>query len=1007
MQIVSIRSGLVGLAVAAMATTLAPGALAFGGEDIRYGRPWHHLDMTLRALAGDEEAEAGVPEDVFDGAGFDRQAAMSVAWHADYIDSYLYNPIWWLQGAPGSRRFKASISQFDHLAAMHHDDTFTNEGLADNWKRYTAGLLIGLRWAADRNDVAAGHNLLGIASHAVQDFYSHTNWIDDPQRRQSTWLEKAPSTRTGYSLYSGAYEHPQSQAPHHHGAYSLSCSVIEHVNLKDSLETLCGGYSPMQNTSLCTTYRDCRGATEVSMSGSDINLDGVVYLQPTGIAVDTTRIAIVGAGERGLVNSAGAFLQGKGEPNMTLAQCNAVVNFGVTCDHDARGETCTKPANTRTCERDVDFLFADAKMLATRSTTQYMKLVERSMRFMDPRRSCTDDELRRANCSDKYETYWHQLKTRPSSMSQRTRQFENFAQLPFQFMSAGSYPVRNAATSHAPYVASSDGWFLRVRIKTSDDRLSGTDADIKLEVEGPGYRRAELLDYLPTSDAEGHVDNRFLVYNDFEQGDNDVYTIGPFPARPTRVTLINESANAGEVAGALWDDFKRGIRNKLTDTRRLLISIIGGNADLVGDAEQYYSHAELKAIIEGGRQGFSMEVDGGDEGRYRVKVLYEMSTAGLTSDERADGWKVFKFTLAELRCLEESTWDRGSNSDEPFFFFSVAPLNGVPGEQVKTYRAGPFSDVDDGERRNLTGADRVMAVKVPPHGGMALAMQLFESDNENSGDRNQLYTTFKTGVDEETRRGNGRFLDSVGRAVAEDWKVVEMEVTPFKRAAVPQMAPSKTFTNIGWIEGKERKSFTLPTGATYEVLPSNTSMKDVTTWFVNTNPLLVDGNIRDRIAKNPGELQLPVNPGAQPPVLDPDAIKKTPGLPKGTIGSNTVIDKENLGTISNGRLGQVGNLSIALWQGSWSSNFGPLRFQQTGDSVVGDYADRGRMTGTIQPGTNILAGEFANGNRTGEFRFELNGSEFTGKWKWKGEKTWRGEWTGKKTDSAKPVLKNK
>ena len=65
------------------------------------------------------------------------------------------------------------------------------------------------------------------------------------------------------------------------------------------------------------------------------------------------------------------------------------------------------------------------------------------------------------------------------------------------------------------------------------------------------------------------------------------------------------------------------------------------------------------------------------------------------------------------------------------------------------------------------------------------------------------------------------------------------------------------------------------------------------------------------------------------------------------------------------------------------------------------------MTGTIQPGTNILAGEFANGNRTGEFRFELNGSEFTGKWKWKGEKTWRGEWTGKKTDSAKPVLKNK
>ena len=55
---------------------------AYGGEDYIKGGPWHHLDITLRALAGDvsaysEARPSGAP--AIEGKGFSRAAAMSIA----------------------------------------------------------------------------------------------------------------------------------------------------------------------------------------------------------------------------------------------------------------------------------------------------------------------------------------------------------------------------------------------------------------------------------------------------------------------------------------------------------------------------------------------------------------------------------------------------------------------------------------------------------------------------------------------------------------------------------------------------------------------------------------------------------------------------------------------------------------------------------------------------------------------------------------------------------------
>src|SRR5688500_4239766 len=60
-------------------------ANAFGGEDPLNGKPWHHEEIT-RTAATDPSI------------GFSTEAANSLAWHADYIDSYLYNPLWWVKG---------------------------------------------------------------------------------------------------------------------------------------------------------------------------------------------------------------------------------------------------------------------------------------------------------------------------------------------------------------------------------------------------------------------------------------------------------------------------------------------------------------------------------------------------------------------------------------------------------------------------------------------------------------------------------------------------------------------------------------------------------------------------------------------------------------------------------------------------------------------------------------------------------------------------------------------
>ncbi len=880
-------------------------AFSYGGEDLKDGRPWHHFDMTLRALTGAPSTpglENRQIEHPYIHAGFSSAAATSVAWHADNIDSYLYNPTFWLKDGVGGQRTKAALTAYAELAKLHHDDTFTTAGIRDNWKRYSAGALIGLVWAAENNDVAAAHQILGMAAHAVQDFYSHSNWIDDPARRDMTWFEqpalesparfkkpgetapgaavsdrpadglgKAPvagsrgnragsiggTSRTGQSdnrvkdsmgdrratagnpyegstseiipevgapeavrhflwptLFTGAYEHSERHGGHHHGKFSASCSILNASGVSGPLGEICGGASPLSGFPFCAQHRACTGAARVDLSVFGVSSDSILYMQPPGIAIDSTRIARIGAAQRSLVNAQGAFIQEGAARTLTPDSCRAIVNYGYRCDQDNDVASCsTSPDDNRSCTLDSDYLFASSKRLAILTTAKLFQHLDASMRDIE------------APVNDRYEAFWTRVTKEGSSLSQRTAQYEDFSKFPFHFLSAGPYPVANPAAGGHSYAETSDGWYLRLRIRTADESDAGTDADIRLLTAGAGWEQSTVLDYLPTNDSGGRVNSRLFVYNDFERGDNDVYTVGPFPSRPQRIALINDDSNAGDVAAAIWNDFTRLVDHALTDIRRTLISIIGGNADDVGSARRHETHAQIAGRAPGRN---SLFIDGGDEGRYRVNYSERIAPELLTEAESRSGWLALEITLDDLECVSESKVDRGSNSDEPYLAVLIAPLNGSASATVDAARFGPFDDVDSGERRGLDR--RRFVAKFPRYGGYTIAAQLWESDDESAFDRDEMFKTFVTGVSESVRRGNGQMLDELGKSLASGWKVDEIEATAFYRGPIPELARRDLYQSVGWIEGGQRITRNLNSAPT--TVPLRADDRGVDQWNV-------------------------------------------------------------------------------------------------------------------------------------------------------------------------------
>jgi hypothetical protein len=359
-------------AAAALLTGGARPAAAFGGEDPIKGNPWYHAEFSKEALEAN---------------GFSLDARLAIAWHADYVDSYLYNPLWWAPG--GVKRFRASLATYDELAKLHFDDLYSSDQVHRMFRHYTSGTVAGLIWAAKNNDVAAAQNILGVSLHAIQDFYSHSNWVDAPERRTRTYFQTPYADRQSLTLFTGAYEHPEHTGIKSHGKYAPMCSILMQPGVSQLMDLASSGFSPLSNSPMVAQYKACKEGKEVQpyvpLTKKKVTLPpGILYQAPAGIALDTSWLAPIAAEERGITDV------------------------------------------------DPETLFGYAKSNAVAASKQWIGKLDKVMRQAG------------------YGKFWDDLKSTPASMDVRTTQYEDFKRFPYTFLSAGEYPPKqNIAGSYA------------------------------------------------------------------------------------------------------------------------------------------------------------------------------------------------------------------------------------------------------------------------------------------------------------------------------------------------------------------------------------------------------------------------------------------------------------------------------------------------------------------------------------------------------------------------------
>jgi formylglycine-generating enzyme required for sulfatase activity len=348
--------------IALLITPTGP-VFGFAGEDKLAGNPFYHPGMSMLAL---------------EQQGFTNHAAASVAWPSDYIDSYLYSPIWWFYGPESTpselevgERYVLSQGIAAQLERLHFDELTTSEQVEYQWRHLFAGTVAGLMWAADNDDLGAGHHLLGMSLHMIQDFYSHSSWLDHADRRNKTFFEVPENERLypgGEDITTGAYGTARTSNGFH-GKVGYSCAALEVITraagarisvgfevgfeFEDDLEVLlndptappvtstvsadasieaggAGGFdlfedllcapgSPTQAESYCVEWRMCESGSETNLVVDDLPaplqdlvesefLEGIFVLKPPGVALDSRQQAAVGMVERGLADANGDLL---------------------------------------------------------------------------------------------------------------------------------------------------------------------------------------------------------------------------------------------------------------------------------------------------------------------------------------------------------------------------------------------------------------------------------------------------------------------------------------------------------------------------------------------------------------------------------------------------------------------------------------------------------------------------------------------------------------------------
>ena len=788
-------------------------AFPFGGENplgpgenihiTAQRKNWHHQDIAYDALIA-AGFRAGPP-------GKGQGAAESITWHADYIDSYLYNPLFWIPG--GLDRFKVALATEPELLKLHFDDNFSLPAVQAAFRKYVTGTLAGLMWAKQRDDVASAHNIIGVSLHAMADFYAHSNWVDDPARRQKTWFDFTPSERAQLPIYVGSYEEPEQLGVKHHGKILPICTLIKGGMVEQVLNVGCSGLSPFTKATICDHHRECKRAVKVNPPAEVAGVklpQGLVYSLP-GIALDSSWQAPIGYKMRGLKDSNPQEIF---QTAKTLAKKHSTHWLRLLEYHMKKlhaGDFWEKCQETSTfAQRHVPyenyskfpytFLSAGRYPLNPRRMTRSVGeepivpfAVAGTRAGLETQDRPVDgvnvSRLQNNQASGATEVDDQPLEPKPFPVKAPAKFLPAIAKIPV--VPVAAKPPAGAPTG-GPV---KDEFYLRVQLKTSTDTYSGTDSDIILHAGG----RQFLLDYMPR-------ENPLIAYNDLENGDHQVYVVGPFDSVPSSITLENRSASAGEVFEAFGKAFVEAILTIIEKIGDFFMSLVGGHADYVGQKGLVWEPDQLAGI--GSKPvAFSRTIDGGDEGRFTVHGTIERTNESSIGHPSSH-WAEYEINLKTFECHKESKIDRLSDSDEPFLLSLMVPFPGT----VKRNIRGPYEDVDAGESRSI--GQKYSSGRIPKtYGRVSVQFQVWESDDESAKARGELLDKFAGKTEDATKSSERGLLDTIGAALAADWKLAHMEVYAFGRGSRVYAGTVFNQTVNTWIEGKERKKFDLNAAA--------------------------------------------------------------------------------------------------------------------------------------------------------------------------------------------------
>jgi hypothetical protein len=723
---------------------LLGGIPMYAGEDPLVDNPapdnWHHEGLSTRAAGPN---------------GWTTQATTSLAFHTDFVDSYLYSPIWWFhpQKGGGPDRLRVVMSSQADLLNVHFDDLFESDEIRAMWRRYLSGTVCGLLWA-ERQDlpiatrVAMAHNIIGVSLHALQDFESHSNWVDAIDRRDRTWFEVPPAEREGMFLWSGSYERPEQLGIKPHGKYEFECSLFDSLGgAGRALMDVACQVTPLAGSPTCEALARCSGKESIELpSVYGLRIPKGVVFAKKGINLDTRWLADIGVVERGL------------QPELSS-----------------------------------DAAFDAAYTLAFRTSCQWLHILEHVM-----------DGVMRGDppvASPSFREFWARVKElgvpETAPFWSETDPWERLDQIPYRFISTGAYP---------PVLDPPDTeqWYLRVSVSTADVELAGTNADLVPIVDGVPLDRLDQgpryePQPLPDPGLAGTEIEALLGFDDHERGATTAYYLGPFSTLPTQFAILNDAPTGLEVIEALGRSLVNAIVTFFTAIAGFFLSLVGAAADRVGQGHEVVTAAQLDALGTNGTRNFSIIVNGGAEGRYTVRGRV-VATPVVDNDDRGVPCRQFWVWLDTLTCDEESDWDRFTTSDEPFIVGVVLPHGGT--DTGVRWMVDPFSNVNTGDVRAI---GKVFAVRVPIRFGLlTVAVAIYESDGETPNDRNAIMNTFAGTAASSTATIRENFGVVLSEAIASGWRPGRIETVAFRRGSTAEVVVFEPQVPDRWVYGGER-----------------------------------------------------------------------------------------------------------------------------------------------------------------------------------------------------------